>query len=363
MAATQSMSRKGGTIQADDSASHERTRASNGKVPGFLQYRNSAGDASLGTGAHQTSTNSLERYKLELKEQKPKRTVVGQAKNYSKGLKTYLGTNKPINMSRHEQVKSIMNDWYAHQETSKSSSLLAKSKRHAPYREGNGLPLHANTSKGPRAKPLYKNQSQHSDVTGRYGTNSQEDLHGKNGTSVENASQSSRSRVQQEGLQPIHKNVAPLMNESRGVNLKGQFNGHTSGTEMRYQNIDENSIRVRRGPGSQLNSIHQKNGESIMNSSQNKLSGAGKNTSSQNALMNYQNKHSMPPNTRGSLREAYSMHQMPDQAAQLKRDSAMAGDNLDLANINAANPNLLSTQQPSAQASDRLKFNSKKQSS
>jgi hypothetical protein len=68
MAATQSMSRKGGTIPADGSLSHERTRASNGKVPGFLQYRNSAGDASLGTGLHQTSANSLERYKAELKE-------------------------------------------------------------------------------------------------------------------------------------------------------------------------------------------------------------------------------------------------------------------------------------------------------
>lgn len=253
MAATQSMARKGGTIDADGSGSNGRTRASHGTVPGFLQYRNSAGDASLGTGAHQTSSNSLERYKQELRDQQPKRTALGQAKNYSKGLKTYLGTNKPINMSRHEQVKSIMNDWYAHQETSKSSSLLAKSKRAAPYREGNGLPLHANTSKGPRAKPLYKNQSQLSDVTGRYGTDTQGDLHG---TSVDNMSHSSRSRVQQEGLQPIHKNVAPLMNESRGVNLKGQFNGHTSGPEMRYQTNDENSIRIRRGPGSQLNSIH-----------------------------------------------------------------------------------------------------------
>ena len=49
-----------------------------------------------------------------------------------------------------------------------------------------------------------------------------------------------------------------------------------------------------------------------MNGSQNKLGGAGKNTSSQNTLMNYQNKHSVQPDSKGSLREAYSMHHMPD---------------------------------------------------
>lgn len=53
--------------------------------------------------------------------------------------------------------------------------------------------------------------------------------------------------------------------------------------------------------------------------------------------------------TRGSLREAYSMHQMPNEAAQHKRDSALgalSGGNkdLDLANINAANPHHMSTQ-------------------
>ena len=125
--------------------------------------------------------------------------------------------------------------------------------------------------------------------------------------------------------------MGPL-NESRGVNLKGQFNGHTSGNDLRYISNDDN-IRIKRGPGSQLNSIHQKNGESIIASRQ-MLPGMTKNSTSVHALPNYQMKQN-PLNSNNSLREAYSMHQMPADRSHLKRESQEmpGGGNLDLSNV------------------------------
>ena len=77
-------------------------------------------------------------------------------KNYSKGLKTFLGSNKPINMSRHEQVKSIINDWYSN---SKESSLRKKAKM---FHEGNGLPLDSGkmaSAEGMRSVPMLTNKN------------------------------------------------------------------------------------------------------------------------------------------------------------------------------------------------------------